>query len=61
MFEPCYLKLEVYCYACVVYMAYPGVLNSLYAAAVWIASYALVAVIGLFQISTFIGSSIFNR
>ncbi|KAI7750591.1 LOW QUALITY PROTEIN: hypothetical protein M8C21_022500, partial [Ambrosia artemisiifolia] len=34
---------KVYCYACAVFMAYPGVLSSLYAAAVWIASYALVA------------------
>jgi len=42
-------------------MAYPGVLNSIYAVAVWIASYALVAVIGLFQVSALIGSSIFNR
>lgn len=42
-------------------MAYPGVLKSIYAVVVWIASYALVAIIGLFQVSTFIGSSIFNR
>ncbi|KAI3694754.1 hypothetical protein L1987_77724 [Smallanthus sonchifolius] len=51
---------EVYCYAFLTSMVYPGALNSLYAAAVWIASYALVAIIGLLQISCFIGTSIFN-
>ncbi|KAK1434744.1 hypothetical protein QVD17_00494 [Tagetes erecta] len=49
-----------YCYAFLISMAYPGALNSLYAVAVWFASYALVAVIGLLQISCFVGISIFN-
>ncbi|KAF5802768.1 hypothetical protein HanRHA438_Chr06g0272661 [Helianthus annuus] len=51
----------VNCYALTVSMAYPGTLSSLYAVTVWIASYALVAIIGLFQISCFIGISIFNQ
>ncbi|KAI3771200.1 hypothetical protein L6452_02359 [Arctium lappa] len=57
-------SIRSYCYAFSlnpVFMAYPGVLNSLYAFVVWIASYALVAIIGLFQLSAFIGTSICNR
>ncbi|KAJ9549022.1 hypothetical protein OSB04_021565 [Centaurea solstitialis] len=42
-------------------MAYPGTLNSLYAFVVWIASYALVAVIGLFQISTTYCTSLYQH
>ena len=45
----------------VVFMAYPGVLNILYAAGVWAASYTLVAISQFFRLSNFIRVSVFSR